>query len=79
MPSRFTALGGHLYLPAILSRAKTDQEQYYWLVGHLKRGVSIKQAKADVAVLSWLFTTVYPRDSASSADALGRKHLICQL
>ncbi len=63
MPARFTPLGGEIYLPATLSEAKaTDEPQLFSLLGHLKPGVSIKQASSDVAFLSKRLATVYPKD-----------------
>jgi len=63
MPARFTPFGAEIYLPATLSRAKaTDQPLYFLVLGHLKPGVSIKQAASDVAILAKRFAAVYPKD-----------------
>jgi putative ABC transport system permease protein len=63
MPRRFTWMDRDLYLPLILSRSKaTDERQSFLLVGHLKPGVSIEQAEADVAVLERRFAAIYPKD-----------------
>jgi putative ABC transport system permease protein len=63
MPSRFTPLDAHLFLPAIPSRNKlANQPEYFSLIGHLKPGVSIAQAASNVAVLSKRFAAVYPKD-----------------
>jgi putative ABC transport system permease protein len=63
MPPRFTFLGRDMWLPVRLSRGRpTDRMRYFFLLGHLKAGVSMEQAKADVAVLSKRFAAIYPKD-----------------
>ncbi len=62
MPPRFQWTGGTAFwLPATLARGEpTNQSQRYMFVGHLRPGVSIEQAAADVAVLAKRFATIYP-------------------
>jgi putative ABC transport system permease protein len=64
MPPRFTwGINQDLWLPATLSRDKpTHQPQPFLVRGHLKPGVSMEQAAADVAVLSKRFALAYPQD-----------------
>ena len=63
MPPRFQVLAGHVWLPAILSRVKSKENpQYFSMVAHLKPGVPMAQAVAEVAVLSQRLATVYPKD-----------------
>lgn len=62
MPPRFAFGGAELWFPAILSRGKSADQQYTELsvIGHLKPGVTIEQAHADVAVLAKHLAAVYP-------------------
>ncbi len=63
MPPRFGWQGADVWLPATLSRSGTTQRpQPFSVVGHLKPGVTIEQANADVAVLAKRFATVYAKD-----------------
>ena len=66
MPPRFGWGDGELWIPQTPDRAATAQAgqfpRYYWLLGHLKPGVSIRQAEADFTVLARQLATVYPKD-----------------
>ncbi len=60
MPPRFTLQAGDVYLPAILSKAPAPgQQQEFSLFGHLKPGVTIDQANAEVGVLAKGFAAAY--------------------
>ncbi len=74
MPPRFQLTGGDLWLPATLSRGNaTDQALdcvntgsvancALTVIGHLKSGVTIEKAAADIAVLARRFAPVYPKN-----------------
>ena len=61
MPPHFVFGGAELWFPAILSRVKSaDQQHTLSVIGHLKQGVTIEQAQADVEVLAKRLAAVYP-------------------
>jgi len=63
MPRRFSLGGADMWLPETFTGGKaTDQPQYVSLVGHLKPGVSVEQAAAEVDVLSKSLAALYPKD-----------------
>jgi len=63
MPSRFTWGGAQIWHPATLSRAQgLDNGGRFFVIGHLKPGVTFDQASADVARLSKAFAAVYPKE-----------------
>jgi predicted permease len=62
MPSRLALFAAHIWLPQTPATDRNAQWQYYSMIGHLKPGVSIKEAKADVAVLSKQFATARPTE-----------------
>src|SRR5262245_11979288 len=63
MPSRLALFAAHVWLPQTPATDRnTDRWQYYSLIGRLKPGVSINEAKADVAVLSKQFATARPTE-----------------
>jgi|HubBroStandDraft_6_1064221.scaffolds.fasta_scaffold00054_36 predicted permease len=68
MPPRFGWGDADLWIPlkpshTIVSNAVAGTENHYWFfMGHLKPGVSLKQAAADVTVIANRLATVYPKD-----------------
>jgi putative ABC transport system permease protein len=65
MPPRFCwgSVDIDIWIPTDFSAASdTGQPQYVSLVGHLRPGVSLTQAAAEVAVLSKNFAALYPKD-----------------
>jgi predicted permease len=53
MPYRYRLLGGEIFLPAQLDTADTDRSRRSWyVVGQLKPGVTLDQAKSDVQGLA---------------------------
>jgi putative ABC transport system permease protein len=68
MPPRFGWGDADLWIPARPARAAAPKvvagafPQYWFLLGHLKPGVSIKEAEADLTVLAKRLATVYPKD-----------------
>jgi putative ABC transport system permease protein len=63
MPPRFGWRYADLWLPATPSRGRVmDQPQDFAVIGHLRPGVTIEQANADVAVLAKRFAAAYQKD-----------------
>jgi putative ABC transport system permease protein len=66
MPPRFGWSDGDMYIPANPSRAvKTADQvfpQHWFLLGHLKPGVSEQQAQADFTVLAQRLSKIYPQE-----------------
>jgi putative ABC transport system permease protein len=66
MPPRFGWGDSDLWIPMQLSRAAPAVQEafprYYFLLGHLKPGVSVKQAEADLTVLARQLASVYPKE-----------------
>jgi putative ABC transport system permease protein len=66
MPPRFAWGDADLWIPEKPSRAAqeggTPFQRYWFLLGHLRPGVSIAQAEADLEVVSHRLATVYPKD-----------------
>jgi putative ABC transport system permease protein len=62
MPPRFSLGGAEMWLPENYSIGKPGDEQHsISTVGHLKPGVSVEQAAAEVAVLSKGYAELYPK------------------
>src|SRR5712692_8791199 len=68
MPPRFGWGDADMWIPAKPSRAATGKvvagafQQRWFLLGHLKQGVSIKKAEADFTVVAKRLATVYPTE-----------------
>jgi putative ABC transport system permease protein len=67
MPPRFGWGGADLWIPAKPSRAAGATDggifaRYWFLLGHLKPGVSMREAEADLSVVAHRLATVYPKD-----------------
>lgn len=69
MPPRFAWGDGDLWIPAKPSRAVSNKKDYagafqrYWfLMGHLKPGISKSRAESDLTVIANHLSTVYPKD-----------------
>jgi putative ABC transport system permease protein len=63
MPPRFNPHVPDFFLPVPLSRSGPPERQtHFELYGHLKPGISIEQATADVAILDRRFARAYPKD-----------------
>lgn len=61
MPPRFTWFGADLWVPATLNRGDpAAKTQFFFLVGHLKPGVTFAQATADLEVVARHLAVVYP-------------------
>ena len=68
MPPRFGWGNADMWIPAKPSRAATGRviagafQQHWWMLGHLKPGVRVKEAEADFTVIAKRLATVYPTE-----------------
>jgi putative ABC transport system permease protein len=66
MPPRFGWGAADMWIPTKPSRAAATERNgfpmYWFLLGHLKPGVSIRQAESDLTVVAKNLATVYPKD-----------------
>jgi putative ABC transport system permease protein len=66
MPPRFAWCDADLWIPqkpaAALDPASTSFPRYWYLLGHLKPGVTVREAEADLDVVAHRLAQVYPRD-----------------
>ena len=66
MPPRFGWGDADMWIPAKPVRATAQGQngfpQFWFLLGHLKPGVSIRQAESDLTVVAKNLATVYPKD-----------------
>src|SRR6202171_2683333 len=67
-PPRFGWGDADMWIPAKPSRAATGKviagavQQHWWMLGHLKQGVTVKEAEADFTVVAKRLATVYPTE-----------------
>ena len=68
MPPRFGWGDADLWIPEKLSRTATSSyagalpTRYWYFLGHLRHGVSMKQAEADIIVVAKRLALVYPKE-----------------
>ena len=63
MPQRFAWWGAELWIPAALIRSVPDAAtRYFFLLGHLRPGLTQKTAAQDVAILAKHLSKLYPKD-----------------
>ena len=63
MPPRVTKLGSDLWIPVVLDRGRpVSQARYFMFQAHLKPGVTLRQAQADVNVIAHRFAQQRPKD-----------------
>jgi len=63
MPPRFAKMGSELWMPLGLDRGDPEARQrYFMLQGHLKPGISLGEAQADVDLVAHRLAQVYPRE-----------------
>jgi putative ABC transport system permease protein len=67
MPPRFGWGDSDLWIPASLTRATAAPPEgrfadYYWIAAHLKPGVTMAQAQADLNVVAHRLAKVYPKE-----------------
>src|ERR1700682_4098250 len=67
-PPRFGWGDADMWIPAKPSRAATGKviagafQQHWWMLGHLKPGVTVKEAEADFTVIAKRLATMYPTE-----------------
>src|SRR6266403_975328 len=68
MPPRFGWGDADMWIPAKPSRAATGKviagafQQHWWMLGHLKPGVTVKEGEADFTVIAKRLAAVYPTE-----------------
>ncbi|MGA2153424.1 MAG: ABC transporter permease [Bryobacteraceae bacterium] len=66
MPQRFGWGDSDLWIPASLDRADEvaagQFPNYFWMLGHLRPGVTMRQAQADIDVIAHRLAKVYPKE-----------------
>jgi putative ABC transport system permease protein len=68
MPPRFGWGDADMWIPAKPSRGATAKviagafQQRWWMLGHLKPGITVKEAEADFTVIAKRLATVYPTE-----------------
>jgi putative ABC transport system permease protein len=63
MPPRFTILGADLWIPATLDRSDPEARQRYLMLhAHLKPGITLAQAQADIDVIARRLAQVSPKE-----------------
>ena len=63
MPPRVTKLGADLWIPIIPDRSVSEQEAHFYMFqAHLKPGVTLRQAQADVNVIAHRLAQIYPKN-----------------
>jgi len=63
MPPRFTKMGADLWIPMVPSRSDPEAKQHYFMFqGHLKPGITFRDAQADIDILAHHLAQVYPKD-----------------
>ena len=62
MPKRFALWGADLWMPDTPNHAETDPNApFFFLLGHLKPGLTVKSAQPDIALLAQRFSKLYPK------------------
>src|SRR5262249_50567151 len=63
MPPRVTKLGADLWIPVVLDRGRPDKDtRYFMFQAHLKPGITLQQAQADISVIAHRLAQVYPKN-----------------
>src|SRR5213594_373092 len=68
MPPRFGWGDADMWIPEKPSRAASAKvvagafQQHWWMLGHLKQGVTVKEAEADFTVIAKRLATIYPTE-----------------
>lgn len=69
MPKRFAWWGADLWIPATPSHGETDSNApFFFLLGHLKPGLTLRTAQPDVAILAQRLSKVYPKNYPKKFD-----------
>jgi predicted permease len=62
MPKRFAWWGADLWVPTSLDRNETDPNApFFFMLGHLKPGLTLKSAQPDLAILAQHLSKLYPK------------------
>ncbi len=62
MPRRFAWWGADLWIPTTIDRGETDlNAPFFFLLGHLRPGLTAKTAQPDLAILAQRLAKVYPK------------------
>ncbi len=62
MPKRFAWWGADLWIPTSADHGETDPNApFFFLLGHLKPGLTLKSAQPDLAILAQRLSKVYPK------------------
>jgi putative ABC transport system permease protein len=63
MPQRFAWWGAELWIPTALTRSEPGAEtRFFFLLGHLKPGLTAKSAAPDIAIIAKRLAKLYPKD-----------------
>ncbi|HLK68647.1 MAG TPA: ABC transporter permease [Bryobacteraceae bacterium] len=66
MPQRFGWGDADLWIPTSLNRADEvaagQFPNYFWMLGHLRPGVTLRQAQADIDLIAHRLAPVYPKE-----------------
>ena len=63
MPPRVTKLGADLWIPIVPDRGRPQKDQHFYMFqAHLKPGVTLPQAQADVNVIAHRLAQIYPKN-----------------
>lgn len=62
MPPRVTKLGADLWIPIVPDRGVAEKDAHFYMFqAHLKPGVTLRQAQADVNVIAHRLAQIYPK------------------
>src|ERR1022692_1844568 len=63
MPKRFAWWGADLWLPTFVNRAESGQQaKFFFMLGHLKPGLTPKSASPDLDILGHRLAKLYPKN-----------------
>lgn len=62
MPRRFAWWGADLWIPTTINRGETDlNTPFFFLLGHLKPGLTVPEAQAEATVVAQRLSKIYPK------------------
>lgn len=63
MPPRVTKLGADLWIPVVPDRSRPEKDAHFYMFqAHLKPGITLRQAQADVNVIAHRLAQIYPKN-----------------
>jgi putative ABC transport system permease protein len=63
MPPRVTKLGADLWIPVVLDRGRPEKDtRFFMFQAHLRPGITLQQAQADINVIAHRLAQVYPKN-----------------